>query len=191
MRDPTLRDKLLQLEPIPPHREAKLREALHTMFEKRLNPIQKIAWTLSGILAIGLGLFFGYMALTAPEGFPAMGRAVFAGGTVFGIVWAGLSAWILRRGSMKLQHESVFQGLTFGFVLLLLIVFMMMGSQMKDPARGALMVLNAIAYFLIFGLPAMFVMRLNRMEATLREHLLRLELRLEELEERRPHNEKS
>jgi hypothetical protein len=183
MHDPNLRDKLLQLEPVPPDREAKFREALHTMFEKQLNPIQKIAWMLSGVLAIGLGAFFGYMALTAPAEFPAMGRAVFAGGAVFGLVWAGLSVWILRRGSMKFQHENVFQGLTFGFVLVLLIVFMMMGSQMKDPARGALMVLNAIAFFLVFGLPALFIMRMNRTEATLREHLLRLELRLEELED--------
>jgi len=44
--------------------------------------------------------------------------------------------------------------------------------------------LNGAIFFMIFGIPALFNLRMNRTESCLREQLLKLELQLAELKEK-------
>jgi predicted membrane channel-forming protein YqfA (hemolysin III family) len=106
-------------------------------------------------------------------------------GAVFGAAWAVLGVSILRKGSFRLfRDENVVHGLTFGFTLLLLIVLLLLGGQNADRTTGIQMMLFGGIFFLVFGIPAIFNMRINRAESTLREQLLKLELQIAEIAEK-------
>ena len=72
-------------------------------------------------------------------------------------------------------------GLTFGFLLILLTGLILLGGQLEDKVIAIQMTLNGAIFFMIFGIPALFSLRINRMESALREHLLKLELKVAEL----------
>lgn len=185
MSNQPLRDRLFEQEKRSPAFEIKFREELHNMLERKLTFAGKIPWFFATLLGVFFVVQFGYVAITTPPGFPVLARLGFVAGAVFGAAWAGLSVWTLRRGSINwLRHDNAVQGLTFGFVLVLQILFMILGSQMPDKAVAIQMTLNGAVFFMIFGIPALFTMRINRMEATLREHVLRVELEVAELTSR-------
>ena len=50
---------------------------------------------------------------------------------------------------------------------------------------GISMVLNGLVFFVIFAIPAIFNLRVNRLELGLREQLLRMEITLAELADNR------
>jgi len=78
------------------------------------------------------------------------------------------------------RWQSVFRR-TNERVLVLLIGFEVLGSQLEDRIVGIQMILFGAILLMIFGIPALFNLRVNRMEFALREHLLELQLKVAEL----------
>ena len=154
------------------------------MFEKKLTLSGKIIWIFASLLGVVSAVEFSYWALVSQE-LPWLMRVGFAIGAVFGAAWAALGIWTLKKSSINwLQHENAVHGLSFGFVLILLIIFLLLSNQLEDRTKAIQMVLNGAVFFLIFGIPALFNMRINRTEASLREQLLKIELKMTELAEK-------
>ena len=152
------------------------------MTETRLTPLKRVAWGLSTLMGLSFLVLFGYVAWTAPAGFPLLGRLTFMAGAVFGAVWAGLGGYIIKKGSIDLRHdENAVHGLVWGFMVLMMTAFLVMGSGMDDRVRGISMVLNGLVFFVAFAIPAILCLRINRLELSLREQLLRMEITLAEL----------
>lgn len=117
-----------------------------------------------------------------------MVRIGFIEGAVFSAGWVALCICILKRGTFNLfQHENAIHGLVFGFVLLLLINMLLLGGQVEDKTIRIQMMLSGGIFFLIFGIPAIFSMRINRAESSLREQLLNIELKIAELADKIKH----
>jgi len=182
MNKQSIRDQLLEMEQRTPEYEEKFRKEIKKMMEKTLTPIQRISWTLSIFFGLIFVVLFSYIAITAPQEFSFIGRMMFVLGAVYGVAWMSLGIWTLKRKSFNwVRHEKITYGLSFGFVLLMLIGMMLLGGQLEDQVVAIQMTLNGLIFFLIFGIPALFNLRINRMETTLREHLLKLELKVAEL----------
>ena len=185
MSDQSLRDRLLDLEHQSPELKAKYQKELKKMMEKKLTTFGKIMAAFSVLLGCFFVVFFSYQALTLPPDLPFLARVGFAVGALFGGAWAVLGIWTLRRGSMNVgRFENTTQGLVFGFVLFMLIITGVTGAEAQDRIKGLHMILSGLTFFLVFGVPALFNMRINRTETLLREQLLKIELKLAELAER-------
>ena len=170
------------MEKRTPEFEEKFRKEIKKMMKKTLTRTEKIIWSFSILLGLFFVVQFSYVAVTAPPEFPFLGRMMFAVGAFFGAVWMGLAIWTLRRKSFNwIMQENMTYGLTFGFLLILLTGLMLLGGQLEDKVIAIQMTLNGAIFFMIFGIPALFSLRINRMESALREHLLKLELKVAEL----------
>jgi len=60
---------------------------------------------------------------------------------------------------------------------------MLIAGKIEDKTLAILMVLQGAVFFMMFGIPAIFNMRMNRMESNIREQMLKLELKLAESKE--------
>jgi hypothetical protein len=182
MNEKSIREGLLEMEKRTPEFEEKFRKEIKRMMEKTLTRTQKIGYCFAIFLGLAMAILFSYAAVTAPPEFSVLGRMIFVSGVLFALAWIGLGIWTLKRKSFNwLRQENVTQGLTFGFILFLLIVLMMLGSQLEDKVIGMQMMLQGAIFFMVFGIPALFNLRINRTETALREHLLKLELKVAEL----------
>ena len=158
------------------------------MFEKKLTLSGKIMWIFASLGGVAFAIGFSYVALVSAQELPWLMRVGFAIGAVFGSAWAALGIWTLKKGSINVfQHENVAHALSFGVVLILLIIFLLLGNQIEDRTVAIQMALNGAIFFLIFGIPALFNMRINRTEASLREQMLKLELKMTEIAEKLGH----
>ena len=182
MNEPSIREQLLKMEKRSPEFEERFSKEIKKMMEKTLTRTERIAWTLSIFLGLFFVLQFSYVAVTAPAEFPLLGRLVFIFGAVCGGIWMALGVWTLTRKSFNwMRLENATQGLTFGFMLILMIGLMMLGGQMKNEVTAIHMILNGAIFFMIFGIPAIFTLRINRTESAIREQMLKLELKVSEL----------
>lgn len=187
MNEQSIRDRLLEMEKRTPALEEQFKKEMNKMLEKKLTPLGKIAWALSSLVGAFLVIRFSYMAIVIQEG-PWLVRVSFIEGAIFSAAWVTLGIRILRKGSFKIfQHENTIHGLMFGFVLLLLINLLLIGGQIEDKSLGIQMMLSGGIFFLIFGIPAIFFMRINRTESLLREQLLNIELKIAELADKKQH----
>jgi len=182
MNEQSIRERLLEMEKRTPEFEQKFRKEIKKMMEKTLTRTERVAWSLSVVLGLTFVVLFSYVAVTAPAEFPLLMRMMFVMGVVFGAAWMVLGLWTLKRKSFNyVRQENMVHGLTFGFLLLLLTGLMLLGGQLEDEAVAIHMTLNGAIFFMIFGIPAVFNLRINRTESALREHLLKLELKVAEL----------
>jgi tetrahydromethanopterin S-methyltransferase subunit E len=157
------------------------------MTENRLTLSGKIVWTGTTLLAAVSAVFFTFLAITIQD-LPWLGRAGLIEGVLFSIGWIILGVRTLKKRSFNLlKQENAVHGLVFGFILLLLVNMLILGSQLEDRAIGNQMIISGAVFFMIFGIPAIINMRVNRMEYTLRQHLLKIELKIAELSERLGH----
>ena len=184
MSKQTLRDQLLQLDSFTWELEAKYQKEKMKMFEKTLNSRQKVVWTLSGMLGVFFFIFFGYTAFTAPAGFNLIIRGTFIFGAIFGAAWTGLSFYILKKSSFHIiKTDNAINGLTFMFMVIFMTAILLVTGKMEDKTLAILMVVQGSVFFMMFGIPAILNMRMNRMESNIREQMLKLELKLAEREE--------
>ena len=110
-------------------------------------------------------------------------RLGFAVGSLFGFAWTALSASILRKGSFdRRRHATAMTGLTWGFVIALITLLMLLGGQIRDRVLGISMVLNGTV-FLIIGAVFLIAHRIEQAELKTREKLLEVEYRLAGIEE--------
>jgi cation transport ATPase len=184
MNDRSIRDRLLEAEKRDPVLEDRFKKEMKKMTEHRLTPSGKVVWAFTTLVAAVLAVFFTYLAITVQD-LPRLGRVGFIEGVLFSIAWIILGVRILKKGSFDLlRHDNSINSLVFGFVLLLLVNMLILGSQIEDRTLGNQMIICGAVFFMIFGLPAIINMRVNRMEYTLRQHLLNIELKMAELSER-------
>lgn len=164
--------------------EEKFQQEIRQMMEKKLTPLRRVGYGFAGLLSLVLALLFSYYAWKAPAEFPLLARLGFVAGGVFGLVWFGLSVWVLKKGSFNLRtDENTANGLTWCVMVIMMTLFMLLGGRMKDQTAGIAMVLNSLAFFVAFAIPAFINLRVNRMELGLREQLLKLELKLAQMVE--------
>ena len=188
MNDQSIRDRLLDLEKRTPELEEQFKKEVNKMFEKKLTLSGRIMWIFTTLMGVAFAIGFSYVALISAQELPWLMRVGFAMGAVFGAAWAVLGIWTLKKGSFNwLKHDNAVHGLSFGFVLLLLIILLLLGNQIGDRTVAIQMALNGAIFFLIFGIPALFNIRINRTEASLREQMLKLELKMTEIAEKLGH----
>ena len=64
---------------------------------------------------------------------------------------------------------------------------LILGSQHADKVKGIQVMLYGITFFLLVGISTTIMMAINRAEASLKEHLLKIELKMAELSEKIEH----
>lgn len=184
MNDRSIRNRLLEMEKQTPQLQERFEKEKRKMLERKLTRSGRVVWGLASLIGAWFFVYFSYVAITVQQG-NWLVRAGFVVGAVFGAAWTVLGVSILRKGSFRLfRDENTVQSLTFGFTLLLLIVLLILGGQNADKTAGIQMMITGGIFFLAFGIPAVFNMRINRTESALREHLLKLELQIAEMAEK-------
>src|SRR5204862_7601446 len=96
--DPTLRDRLCELEPQNPLLRERYNKELRAMLEMKLPRPMKAFLVLVAVGSVAIAIFLGTLALIHDE-LPPLARGGMAGGVVFALAWAGVIASVLRRGA--------------------------------------------------------------------------------------------
>ena len=187
MNEKSIRDRLLEMEKRNPDLEERFEKEKKKMLTRKLTTSERVIWAFASLLGAYFFVQLTYLAIVIKEG-PWLVRFGLIGGAVFGAAWTILGIWILKKGSFKLfRHENAIHGLTFGFALLLLITMLLLGGQAGDRTTGIQLMLIGSIFFLVFGIPALFNMRINRTESSLREQLLKIELQIAEIADKSKH----
>ncbi len=173
---------LVGMESVTPAlRERYEREVRH-MLEKKLNARMRAANIFALMLSVFFVGLFGYRMVFAD--IPILAKAGMAIGVLFSIGWIVLIVRILRRGSMKVKTDAnAMTGLTWGFLVILITIFMLQAGRMDDPARGMSVVLNGLV-FLVFGVVFLLQNTISQTSLQTREELLKIEYSLLDLEEK-------
>lgn len=179
----TFRERLLAAETLSPSEQ--YQRELQALLEPKLTPGHK--WATVGSLVMGLGFagLFGTLAIVTARKLPWLASASFALGAIFGLAWAGLSAWILHRGTINRRTDpTAMTGMVWGFLVVMMTLFLLLAGQLPDPVKGLQMVLNGLV-FLVMGAVFMIANRIEQAELRTKEKLLELEYRLAEMAEAR------
>jgi hypothetical protein len=180
--DPTLRDRLCELEPQNPLLRERYAKELQAMLEQKLSLPMKVFLGLVMAGSVVIAIFLGTQAVIQDK-LPLLARAGMAGGVVFSLAWAGLTAWTLRRGSFSLRTQpAAFAGLSWIFAVLLETCFLVLAPGFPDHFHALLALFCGLV--LLIGAGVMLVCT-SVQQAALRtqESLLRVEYRLAELSE--------
>jgi hypothetical protein len=178
--DPTLRDRLCDLEPQNPLLRERYAKELHDMLEKKLSLPMKVFLGLVCCVSIAIAIFLGTVALTHDK-LPLLARIGLVGGVLFELVWAGLAAWPLRRGSLPLRtHPAALAAVFWIFAVLLETCFLMLAPAFPDHFHALLCLFCGLV--ILIG-AAVTLVCTSVQQAALRTHesLLRLEYRFAQL----------
>jgi MFS family permease len=180
----SFRERVLSAEAIDPVLHRKYQQEIQTMFEKKLNTPQRLVHVGAGLLGIVFVIVFGTVAVIAPREFPLLARIGFGAGALFGLAWAVLCFQIIRRGTVHLRKDpKTMAAMSWGFVVIMMTIFMLLSGRAGDHIWGVQMVVNGLV-FLIGA--AVFLINAVIQEAQFKtqEKLLEIEYRLAELSER-------
>lgn len=184
MSEPTLREKLLDLESKESKLDQRSSDVMEKIMYRKLNIPMKISFSVSLVLGLCFCIGFTYVGLTAPDELPFIFKLGFYVGAVFGLAWSVFSAWVLKKGKVHLlKTDDITQGLTFGFIVILMVVLLVGSGYMKDDLVAMKMVLHGMVFLILFGVPAMLHMRMRQTERMLMDRLLQIELKLTEMQE--------
>jgi hypothetical protein len=170
-----LRENLFSAEPISPERQQRFREELAQIVEPRLPRSHRLYYVMGLV-----GLLVGLPGVVCGVLFDAEHRWIWALNLLACTAFAGWIFYILRRGAEPLR---IMQGMSkalagIGGVLAGLLIF----HGLQNPSLAA--VLWALLGLLVFLLTS-FINLWNRVitaEQTMREHMLRIEYRLADLD---------
>jgi peptidoglycan/LPS O-acetylase OafA/YrhL len=177
-----LRDQLLAVEPLAPDTRKHLQQELHTMFTRQLDTPRRILMGTLAVFAIASAIMCGALAITEPD-LPRLARIALGVGSLFGLSWAVALIRICLRGTLDLKRDShLFAMMMWGFTVLLMVFFLIVGASMEDRLQGLIMIANGLAFLIGAGV-CWLSYRIERAEMTMREKLLQLELRIAELVE--------
>jgi len=177
----TFRDKLLDMEKANTPYKEKYDKEIMEMFDKKLTGLQKWGQVLG--LAMGLGFFFlfGTLAIIVPKEFPLWGRAIWIIGSVFGLVFAALSVWILKKGAVNLKTDDMAAaGLGWAFIVIVATLVLVFSGKSPEPITGVRMLVS-ILIFEVMAAAGLLKAIIQRSEVNTREKLLEIEYRLAEL----------
>ncbi len=182
--DPTLRDRLCELEPQNPLLRERYAKELQDMLEKKLSLPMKVFLGLVTVAAVAQAIFLGTVALIHDK-LPPLARAGLVGVVVFSLAWAGLTAWTLRRGTLHLRTQpAAMAALSWTFAVLLETCFLLLAPEFPDHFHALLALFCGLV--LLIGAGVMMVCtRVQQAELRAQESFLRLEHRLAELSESR------
>jgi hypothetical protein len=188
------RERILSADAVDPALREKYQKEIQTMFEKQLTGGQRLAHIFTAVLSIVSVIVFSIAAVLVPRsirGVPNIPPAIpiligvaFGIGAVFGLAWAVLLFRILRRGSTQLRKDpKTMAGLTWGFVVIMVTIFMIVADRPGDHLWGVQMVVNGLV-FLVGA--AVFLINSVVQDSQLKtqEKLLEIEYRLAEIAER-------
>jgi hypothetical protein len=181
---PTFRDQLLAVEPVAPDaREQVLKEIRH-MLNRELSWPHKIFLAVLAVFSLCSAAVCAFLAITERE-LPTLARVGLGTGTLFGLAWLTLFVVIIRRGSMDmLRDQRRMAQMVWVFTLLMVIFFVMVGMSSPDSSKGLLMIAQSLV-FLISAAVYWLTVCIQQAELNVKERLLRLELQLTELSQRR------
>ena len=187
MNNHSIRDRLLDLEKRTPEQEERFNREIKKMFEKKLTPSEKKQWIIEFLFLAFFIVLFSYKAIFSQD-LSLIARLGYIEGTVFSVAFVALGIWTLKKGSVnKFKQGRIIYFLAYAFVLLLLINMLVLGSQQADKVKGVQLMLYGITFFLCVGISTTVMMSINRAEASIREHLLKIELKMAKLSEKIEH----
>ena len=115
------------------------------------------------------------------ENLPPLARVAFVIGAVFCLTDAFVVPLLARRGTMNLRTDPMrVAGLTWGFVVMMVVFFMVISGLHPDSTRGVMMVVTGIVFLIGAGLILIRTV-IEQSELRTREKLLEIEYRLEQL----------
>lgn len=180
----TLRDKLVDMEKPNANYREEYEKEVRAMFEKKLTGLTR-TWAIVGLI-MGLGFFilFGSLAVIVPREFPLWGRFIWALGAVFGLGFAGLETWVLKKGAVNLKTDNMaMAGLGWAFVVIVASIILVFSASFPDPMKGV-RALVAVLIFLVLAAVGLLKAFIQRSELNTREKLLEIEYRIAELAEK-------
>ena len=181
MNSSNLREGLLGAEGRDPALEARHRERMRAITERRLTGVARAGHALGLVLSLALvvrflQLFAQDSARGRPEGLAGLGL-----GLAFSAGWALAELAVLRAGVERhLSHGAVRTVLLVGFGSLLAGLMLWAGLTSADAARGVRLILFGLVFWCVIGLPFLISWWIRAAELRTRMALLRLELQLAE-----------
>lgn len=176
-------DRLVSAERMTPAFRDRYEMEVKAMLEKKLTRPQRVGYALSALMGVAFLVVFGALAILTGRELPAWARALFGVGSVFGLVWAILVGRIVITGKVNLRTgANTLVGLSWGFVVTVVTVLMIVGMDRTEPVKSVYMVLVGLVYLLVAAM-FMILNRIDQSELKTREKLLEIELRLAELKE--------
>jgi hypothetical protein len=175
--DPTLRDRLCELESENPLLRERYEKELQDMFERKLSPLMKVFVSLVSVASVGIAIFLGGCAMVYDK-LPIVARAGLAGGVLFALAWAGLGVWALRRGSMSLKfHPAAMAAILWVFAVLMETCFLAVAPTFPDHFYAILSLFCGLVILIGAGV-MMVCTSVQQAALRIQESLLRLEYRL-------------
>ncbi len=186
MKNTNFSDQLLSMEQVNPTFQERYEKEIKKMLEKTLNPIQRFMFGFSAAMGAAFAIGFAYVAVVSARELPLLIRGSFGFGALVGLIWAIIAGKIVASGKMNLRtHPNAMNGLIWGFLVILQVVFMTMGGQHPDRVLSVFMILNGLT-FLMMGATFMINNSIEQSELNVKEKLLGIELRLAEIAEALP-----
>jgi hypothetical protein len=180
--DPTLRDRLCELEPQNPLLRERYDKELQAMLEMKLSRPMKVFLTLVGVASVAITIFLGTLAVIHDE-LPPLARGGLAGGALFALAWAGVTASILHRGRMLLRtHPAALAAISWVFAVMLETCFLVLAPQFPDRFYAGIALVCGLVLLISAGV-MMVCVRVQQAELRMQESLLRLEYRIAEASE--------
>jgi hypothetical protein len=181
---PVFRDQLLAVEPVAPDARDQLLQEIRNMLTLKLTWPHKAFLAVLAVFSLASSAVCAFLAITERD-LPTLARVGLATGTLFGLSWLALFIVVLRRGSMDmLRDQRRMAQMVWVFTLLMVIFFVMVGMSSPDPTKGLLMIAQSLV-FLISAAVYWLTICIQQSELSVKERLLRLELQLTELVDRR------
>jgi hypothetical protein len=180
----TFRDKLLDMEKTSANYREKYEKEVLAMVEEKLTGIRK--WQIIGclILSVGFVVLFGTLAVIVPKEFPWWGRLAWAIGALFGLVFAGVYARLLKKGAINLRKDKVdIAWLGWGLVVIIGTIALVFSGKLPDRVVGVHWLVSTL-FFLVAAGVLLLRAHIQRSEVNTREKLLEIEYRIAELTEK-------
>ena len=180
----TFRDRLLDVEKSNTAYREKYEKEIQEMVEKKLIGWTKLSHIVGLIMGLGFAGLFGTLAVIVPKEFPLWGRFIWMLGAIFGLTFACMSAWILKKGTINLKKdEMAMAGSAWGFIVIVGTVVLVFSGRLPDPITGVHMLVYLL-FFLVMAAVGLIKAFIQRSELNTREKLLEIEYRIAELAEK-------
>ncbi len=177
--------RLLEQESTSSELEGRYRKELEAMLERKLKPVERVAYSIAAVMGFGFLIIFSVAAWKSWSSLPVLASVGFLTGAVFGAAFSLHAIRILLKGRFHIRKDSgFFMGLVWAFMIIMMTLFLVMGQQMENTEKGTQMILVGLVFFVTFGVVGMLQFNIQQAELRTREAILRLELHVAALADR-------